>query len=499
MAKSKDVWEFGDFQTPPELSRAILQLIGRTGLRPDCVLEPTCGQGAFLVAAAEQFPRAGLFGLEINAAHLAIAEARLGPLGRNIRLEHGDFFTTDWQPLLDACPGQWLIVGNPPWVTNAELGLLQSENLPTKTNFQGLSGFDALTGKSNFDISEWMLLRYLDWLEHRGGSLAVLVKTAVARKILAQAWKRRYPLTSAAIYKIDAMQHFGAAVDACLFVCSVNAVPDDYECRIFEDLSEDADSRTMGYRDGFLVHDLNRYASTRDLIGPDEHYVWRSGVKHDCSSVMEFRVEGHSLANGLREVVTLERDYLYPMMKSSDVNREARPGRKFMLVPQRSIGEDTLNIRNSAPQTWAYLKDHANALDGRSSSIYRNRPQFSVFGVGDYTFAPWKVAISGFYKSLRFSIVGPWDGKPVVFDDTVYFLPAQSEAEATFLAALMNSAPAQAFLGSMVFWENKRPITVDLLRRLSLKKTAHRLGCDDQYAAFATASGGASEPLFSAA
>ena len=30
---------------------------------------------------------------------------------------------------------------------------------PTKENFQGFSGIAARTGKSNFDISEWMLIQ----------------------------------------------------------------------------------------------------------------------------------------------------------------------------------------------------------------------------------------------------------------------------------------------------------------------------------------------------
>ncbi|MGL9774235.1 MAG: hypothetical protein ACR5LG_10730 [Sodalis sp. (in: enterobacteria)] len=49
----------------------------------------------------------------------------------------------------------------------------------------------------------------------------MLVKTSVARKLLRQAWRRAEPVGRAAIYKIDAMQHFGAAVEACLFILPV--------------------------------------------------------------------------------------------------------------------------------------------------------------------------------------------------------------------------------------------------------------------------------------
>ncbi len=41
-----------------------------------------------------------------------------------------------------------------------------------------------------------------------------------------------------------------------------------------------------------------------------------------------------------------------------------------------------------APKTWKYLLSHGEALDGRRSSIYQNRPRFSVFGIGRYSLAP---------------------------------------------------------------------------------------------------------------
>ena len=69
-------------------------------------------------------------------------------------------------------------------------------------------------------------------------------------------------------------------------------------------------------------------------------------------------------------------------------------------------------------------------LDGRGSSIYRSCPPFSIFGIGEYSFAPWKVAISGFYKRLSFVAVAPLDGKPAMLDDTCYFLPCQTAGQA---------------------------------------------------------------------
>jgi len=150
-----------------------------------------------------------------------------------------------------------------------------------------------------------------------------------------------------------------------------------------------------------------------------------------------------------------------------------------MLVTQRTVGESTAPIRYKAPKTWAYLNDHGELFAKRKSSIYKNRPRFSIFGVGEYSFAPWKVAISGLYKQLRFVIVGPHAGKPVVFDDTCYFIPCQSEKESQYLAGLLNSEAARQFFQSFIFWDAKRPITIDILRRLDLVALAKELGVED--------------------
>ena len=149
---------------------------------------------------------------------------------------------------------------------------------------------------------------------------------------------------------------------------------------------------------------------------------------------------------------------------------------RYMLVTQRSVGEDTLQIKRQAPRTWNYLRSHASRLDKRASSIYRNRPRFSVFGVGPYSFAPWKVAISGFYKRLDFRCIGPVEDKPVVFDDTCYFLPCQTEHDAKLLTELLNSKAAKGFFHSLIFWDAKRPITVQLLASLDLRILAKETG-----------------------
>lgn len=483
--KTKEIWEFGDFQTPDDLAHLAIEVLNKIGVRPQSIIEPTCGRGNFLIAATEAFSGAQQFiGVEINKAHLDKLYERIAveKLNAPIKIFHADFFTFNWDEILCDLPQPILILGNPPWVTSAELGVLQSSNLPQKSNFQGHNGFEARTGKSNFDISEWMLLKYLSWLQAHKGTIAILCKTAVARKALTYAWKHKYPINAARIYKIDALKYFNASVDACFFVVNLGEGIRLKDCEIYENLVDDIPSHTIGYHNTIMVADVTLYEKWKHLSGTDNVYKWRSGIKHDCSKVMELEWNGKEFRNGNDVRACLEEAYIYPLFKSSDIgNGRTQECRKYMLVTQQSIGEDTAHIKEDAPKTWRYLQDNAEALRKRASSIYRNQPPFSIFGVGDYTFASWKVAISGFYKTLNFEVIGPIGGRPAILDDTVYFLPFESEEEAKFIANLLNSHPAREFFSSMIFWSDKRPITIDLLKRLNIGVLAFQLDLEEEY------------------
>jgi len=447
----------------------------RKGIAPAAIIEPTCGIGAFIKAALVEFPDLEqFFGVEINEEYVAQARENAGP---KARVEAGDFFVVDWEMVLSSNTGPWLVLGNPPWVTNTELGVLGSSNLPTKSNFQRHKGLDAITGKANFDISEWMLLNQLNWLRKRSGWIAMLVKTSVARKVLRQVWRRGDPVGRSAIYKIDAMQYFGAAVDACLFLLPISQGENSLYCDVFDGLEDRSPSSTLGFHDRMLVSDVEAYMRHRELVGENSHYTWRSGVKHDCSKVMELSKNSRGeLENGLGERVDIEDDNLFPLLKSSDVAKERTKTNRYMLVTQRKIGADTAYLASCAPKTWKYLIRHADLLDARRSIIYQRKPRFSIFGVGSYTFAPWKIAISGFYKTLNFIKVGPVDGKPIVMDDTIYFVPCRSESEADQILSIVRSGPFTELMDAMAFLDEKRPITAELLKRISIDRVANILG-----------------------
>src|SRR5580693_1859399 len=87
--------ELGDWQTPLVLAEAVLARVAATmRASPAVVLEPTCGEGTFLLAAARRFREARLVGYELSTSRADAARARLPPSRAQVTV--ADFFSVDW-------------------------------------------------------------------------------------------------------------------------------------------------------------------------------------------------------------------------------------------------------------------------------------------------------------------------------------------------------------------------------------------------------------------
>lgn len=302
MSEARRKIEFGDFQTPPALAEAVCALLKRRGVCPRVVVEPACGTGAFVHAAARVWgAETKLYGFDINPDYIARAAQTMRECypHTSADLHEQNFFDFDWDAFVSQMETPLLFLGNPPWVTSAALGALGADNLPAKANIKGLTGLNARTGKANFDISEWMLLKLAHASQHQPFTLAMLCKTGVARKALEYCWKRGMTPCESALYRIDALQWFGAAVDACLFYARfVPGSASDTSALLYDGLDSEQPLSRFGLEDGELVSNLDAYRPLKHLCGVN-YTRWRSGVKHDLAKVMELDCIGGELRNGL--------------------------------------------------------------------------------------------------------------------------------------------------------------------------------------------------------
>jgi hypothetical protein len=186
---------------------------------------------------------------------------------------------------------------------------------------------------------------------------------------------------------------------------------------------------------------------------------------------MELKSSGADrFINGLGHLVILPVGrFVFPLIKSSDIKTdEITDTIKFVIVTQRRINADTSIIEQQEKVVWEYLLRYDYLLSARKSIIYKNSPKFSIFGVGEYSFSKYKVAISGFYKEAQFALIT--GENPIMLDDTCYFLSFDNIVDAIITVSLLNSNNCKYFLKSIVFLDSKRPYTKDILKRIDILK-----------------------------
>jgi len=476
-----DRTEYGDFQTNENLAQKVTLFLDSKAVNPKIVIEPTCGKGNFIIASLSTFSNIEyVFGIEIYKPYVWEAKFNIIAFFLNntpkskpqISIIHCDVFDYDFKSLAKQySEKELLIIGNPPWVTNSKLGSLNSSNLPKKSNFKNHSGLDAMTGKGNFDIAEFITLQMLDLFQNIKGNLLLLVKNSVIKNIILDQAKNKYSISEIEKHSIDSKKEFNVSVEASLFYCKLKSDTQNYctEYNFYNNLNP---ILKFGWLDDKFVSNIDTYFNTKNIDGVSP-FVWRQGLKHDCSSIMELdKVNGH-FVNGLNEEVKLEDGLVYGLLKSSDLkNTVIHQTRKFTIVTQKKVGQETKYIRDEFPKTFQYLIDHQDSFNARKSSIYNNKPAFSIFGIGDYSFKPYKVAISGLYKTFHFTLILPQNEKPVMLDDTCYLIGFDKIEFAVYALILLNSDTTVQFLKSVTFADAKRTFTKDVLMRIDLLELA---------------------------
>jgi hypothetical protein len=376
------------------------------------------------------------------------------------------FFSYDVEKFIGT--GETLFVGNPPWATNSELNF----NLPNKENFKGLSGTDAITGASNFDICEYIIMKLIENSVGKNVSIAMLCKTSVARNVLLEIDRTDTAVDCVNIYNFNSSKVFGISATSCLLYIKMSEVGNRVRiCKVSNISSPDNIEREIAFDGGKLKTINQEVVDLEGLCGIE----WRQGVKHDCASIMELAKTGNNLyLNKKKEEIMLEETLVFPLIKSSFFKRPVINSdfSKYVIVTQKKAREETDYINDVAPLTWKYLCRNKKLFDERKSSIYRGAPAFSMFGVGDYSYAEYKVGISGFYKKPLFTLLYNQSdvSHPVMLDDTSYFLSFDNYDDAYTCMLLLNCNKVQQFLFSISFQDAKRPYTKKVLQRLDLKK-----------------------------
>jgi len=144
---------------------------------------------------------------------------------------------------------------------------------------------------------------------------------------------------------------------------------------------------------------------------------------------------------------SIEPDLLYPLLRGRDVKRwQAQPSAHIIVTHEpgkrlNAIPENDMKV--NYPKTYAYLKRFEDMLRERAAYkryFRETAPFYSMFDVGDYTFAPYKVVWPWISTDLRVAVVGSFGGKATCPEHNTSFLETDNPDVAYFVCAALNSS-----------------------------------------------------------
>ena len=462
--------EYGDYQTPLDFAKRVVEYVYENyDINPDVIIEPTCGIGNFIKASKIYYPDASIIGIDINDIYLNKLENEVN----DVTLYNENIFKFDFDKV-KRNDKKYLLIGNTPWITNTRLSKYESDNVPQKENIKNYDFFELTTGMSNFDVSENILLNLLKEFEDMDTTLVFLCKYNVACNIFEYMIRNKNYPEKINIIKFNARKVFDIDTSACILIIKLGVNANKIDTCTVNDFYNPEDTYSIGIIDDKFY---SRIEDTPDIDG-NCPFEWRQGIKHDCIKVMELEIRDDKLYNKQDQEVKIEDNLLYPLLKSSNLKKPiVTEYDKKIIITQHQLKEDTTFIKKEYPQTWKYLNENKELFDNRKSNIYIKAPSFSIFGIGDYTFKKYKVAISGFYKKGQFSLA--YNEKSMMLDDTCYYISFDDYDTAYTSMLILNTEIVQKFIKSIAMLDSKRPYTKRVLKRIDISKTLEKLTFDD--------------------
>lgn len=155
----------------------------------------------------------------------------------------------------------------------------------------------------------------------------------------------------------------------------------------------------------------------------------------------------------------IEATLVFPLLRLGELKRwYADPSLSMLLTHYSQDGLNAIaesEMQSNFPKTWAYLKRFETLLRNRSGfqryftrqekggNISETGPFYSIFNIGEYTFGEWKVVWPNMGKRLDAAVISSKGNRPIVPQHIITLIATQSEQEALYIAAVINSAPFQ--------------------------------------------------------
>jgi hypothetical protein len=470
-----DTFDIGRVFTPLPWATWLIEVIGafRAWLEGATVLDPTCGDGAFLEAFVALARRDGidvtrdaaarLHGVEIVTADkhclLERIRARYGVKLVDDSIRTADFITTEIPRRYD------VIVGNPPWINFTDLPReLKTKWGPAYIRHQLVRDKrEVLLGSSRVDVASLVVKKALDEGLTGAGRAAFFIPLSMFFNSGANDRFRPFRGSEHA-YRVVRLWDFGQEP-------VFEGISTRYGAALFDrkgpqtwPVDTDVRNRGIWTRSYSAAGDDRsgawRRRDTPETDGPGTPAIAirpsqkpRQGVNTcGANDVFIFERSGDSFRNGIGEVYELEEELLFPLMHPGHFGRSVRTPPRWILLPH--------DTRTGRPLAWSaiatyggvagYLNQHREMLASRKGTLIKTHIGrgfwWSLLGVGPYAFAPWKVAWEALgKKSFRPAVL---DGRLQGNQALHAFCPCDSLPEAEALAAALGCTEVETWLRS---------------------------------------------------
>lgn len=179
----------------------------------------------------------------------------------------------------------------------------------------------------------------------------------------------------------------------------------------------------------------------------------------------------------------IEKDCIYPMVGGRNIKSWGIDSYIYMLVPhsvntinETKYGIEESRLRTDFPRTYNWLYDnwHDVLLETRiRSGKFFNKdkyPWYKLDNVGPYTFQPYHVLWAEQGTTIKCCVISSIDdrylgNKLVVTDSKVLSIPLNSEMEAYYLCALINSEPIVNIIKAYTINTNKG---IDIVEKICI-------------------------------
>jgi SAM-dependent methyltransferase len=526
----------GEYYTPDWLAEKLLAETLREDLGDASkrVLDPACGSGTFLVllikhirrrafaanvAPAQSLKRIlrNVVGFDVNP--LAVQAARA-----NYLLALGELLQSSREPLevpvyeIDSVLGETdlpkfdYIVGNPPWVNWEDLPeRYRRETLPLWERY-GLfpkrqTAMQTILGAAKYDLSMLMTYVAADRYLCPHGRLGFLISQAIFKTSAAGQGFRRFrlpdgtPLGVCRVEDLVKLKPFDSAANRTAILVIEKGretqYPVEYRHHVpgrthrwsAQPVSADPTSPWIAARPAALA------ALTR-ILGASDYRAREGANTGGANAVFWVKAEARS-SNRLtfrnvtegartpvpRRRVTIETDLVYPLLRGRNVSRwralteqsiviTHRPGMKLRAIPE-------IEMKSAFPKAFSYLKGFESLLRQRPAYkryFQATAPFYSLFNIGEYTFAPWKVVWREQAIPFRAAVVGPAGGRVAVPDHKLMMVAVESEDEAHYLCGALNSLLVRAAVAAYTIETQISTHVLQHIRvaRFSPKEPVHR-------------------------